>query len=293
MTDVENPNDEPTPLTLDSTVLQRIAQLICGDDTSPKYRKTYEIEQFFKVLGVTDLPEIEHARVPWVLDILTAAQHHTPDLIERVVLRLADPREYLDEPAAQEEVVAELNRLLALDGLAVVNCDTRPQLVSATLAQSGDRLQADYLVDFTIQPADVLTNADVIELVDDRIDKARRCADAEAYIAGVIILGGVLEMVLLHFAKEHASAEEPQDGPPGQKRRQRTPSLHDLIELAHKNGWIRTDIKGYADVLRNHRNLVHPDLQRRENYSPNRHNMILSWNIVAATFDDLHTALRA
>lgn len=50
------------PVELDDNVLERLASLICGDDSTPYYRKGFEIEKFFEAAGWRRVGELEGAR---------------------------------------------------------------------------------------------------------------------------------------------------------------------------------------------------------------------------------------
>jgi hypothetical protein len=53
--------------------------------------------------------------------------------LTRLLLRLARPREYLDEERAHEQVVDELNELLAIEDFTVVDTTSRPRLVERSI----------------------------------------------------------------------------------------------------------------------------------------------------------------
>jgi hypothetical protein len=50
--------------------------------------------------------------------------------VERVILRVADPRDYLDRPEKGQAAVDRLNAALQVDGYAVMIVGGKPQLVT-------------------------------------------------------------------------------------------------------------------------------------------------------------------
>jgi hypothetical protein len=91
------------------------------------------------------------------------------------------------------------------------------------------------------------------------------------------MLGSVLEGVLydVPLTRHVAGSKAPTD------------HLESLINLAHTNRWITTDIVDYAHVLRDHRNLVHPKKQWTQAYSPTDRAALIAWNVVVAALTDL------
>lgn len=263
---------EPFEVTLDDNVLDRLAGLICGDDTS-YYRTGYALVRFFEAAGWRRVREGDGGRFAWVLSTLRAKRRDS-DALRAVLLRLADPREYLDDDKARVEVVHELNELLAVEGYQVVYRGNRPQLVahSAELARP-------------VRHEPVQLTADLGRIVRDekfgtqltrRLDQAHMCWQSGAYTAAVIMLGSVLEGVLYDVARgRHTDGPEPKD------------HLQRLIDLADTQGWIAKDVTAYAHVLRDHRNLVHPKKQLVDGYEPDDDTVRIAWNVVVAALNDL------
>ena len=94
-----------------------------GRDMGPPigiYRSGPKIEQFFLDCGL-DMRIGVSSRVPATTHFLrrTADQCDGDELINRVILKVCDPREYLAEPEKAAAVREHLNRALEPDGLAV------------------------------------------------------------------------------------------------------------------------------------------------------------------------------
>ena len=94
-----------------------------GNDPAPPvgvYRSGPKIEQFFLDCGL-DMRIGAGSRVPATTNFLrqTMAEWDGDDRIERVVLKVCDPREYFSEPERAAAVREHVNRTLEPDGLAV------------------------------------------------------------------------------------------------------------------------------------------------------------------------------
>jgi predicted nucleotide-binding protein len=101
---------------LDEKTLEIIADLICGDNDHPYYRKGRDLPIFFRNAGLK-CPDLEYeTRKWWVLDRLK--EYNADSSIHKVLLRLADPMEYHDNEITKE-VIKEMNEILALSGLKI------------------------------------------------------------------------------------------------------------------------------------------------------------------------------
>lgn len=260
-------------VSLDDNVLGEVAGLICGDDGSPWYRRGFEIEKFFRAAG-WDVDECEGGRRNWTLEQLHD-RSDDPDALRAVLLRLADPREYLDDQEARAEVVRSLNELLALEGYLVVYEAGRPQLVEREPVLQRPAEAAP--LELTANLASVVSDRAFGEQLRGRIDEAHACWTAGAPTAAVIMLGSVLEGVLYDVALAR-TGKEPED------------NLFKLIKLAGGHEWIAKDAHDFADALRKHRNIVHPKRQKEDNLKPDDDTVRIAWNVVVATLNDLAPA---
>jgi hypothetical protein len=93
------------------------------------YRSGPKIERLLLDCNL-DLRIGSSSRVPALLDFLRslAAEPDGHQSIARVILRVADPRDYLSCPEKGQAVVDHLNRCLAADGVELIVNDGRPRL---------------------------------------------------------------------------------------------------------------------------------------------------------------------
>jgi hypothetical protein len=265
-------DDTEAMVQLDDTVLDRVADLICGDDAFT-YRSSYELTKFFEAAGWRRVGEVDGGRLTWVRRTLRSRRSDSSAL-RSVLLRLADPREYLDNADARVIVVQELNELLALEGYRVVYEGARPRLVehTATLARPEMHEPIQLMADL----ASIVQHEQFGDQLRRRLEEAHACWRAGAHTAAVIMLGSVLEGVLYDVAlSRHTEGPTPKD------------HLSNLISLAERQGWIAKDVTDYAHVLRDHRNLVHPKKQLLDHYEPEDDTVRIAWNVVVAALNDL------
>lgn len=270
MTDAESTRS----LNLDTTILERLVGLICGDDDDLHYRRGFEIVAFFRAAGWSVPGEVDLPRRAWTAKRLREKSDDGVAL-GRLVLRLADPREYLDDRAAYEAVLRELNELLAFEGFEVVrDAHARPQLVRRDRDQPRPTVAAPAELRANLE--NIVSNRGFGIQLQARLEEAWCCWQASAPTAAIIMLGSVLEGVLYDVAlHRHAPGCPPKD------------HLETLINTAGQERWVTKDVVDYAHVLRDHRNLVHPKKQWTQAYAPEGDTVRIAWNVVVAALNDL------
>ncbi len=273
---------------LDPKTLELIADLICGDAPGLKYRKGWELPLFFRSAGLKCPDHDGTTRKWWTLARLHeySRQH---EAIEKVILRLASPKEYEDRDTF-ETVLDHLNRRLRLEGYQVQLDGVTPRLVSVTPALALPTKQSivQYpMPDLTPLVPDPHTG-DLLKL---RWEEAKKGLEAGAYLSVVIALGSLLEGLLLakvtcHPKQANLARSAPKD-PQGKVRPFHEWALADYLNVAHECGWIQRDVKDFSDHLRNYRNMVHPWHQRVLGLIPDEDTCRICWQVVIAAINDL------
>lgn len=262
---------------LDTNTLQEIARVICGDDNL-YYRKGYEIEGFLKRAGWKHVAQYNgEYRRDWTFTQLTEREEDPAEL-EKVLLRLADPLEYLDEPEQLPGVIATVNAFLVHEGYRLENPGGRPRIVTCdpALAYPGQHAPTALKAVMT----DIIDDPAMAQLLQRRLDEARTCHANGAHVAAIIMLGSLLEGVLLTTVLTRnpslLGSRTPDNAP-----------LKFLIDICHTAGWIDADVDRYAHELREYRNYVHPHKEIREAHTPDGDTMNVAWQVVNAALNDL------
>ena len=102
---------------LDPSTLEAIADLICGDN-GPYYRTGSMLPIFFRNAGLRCPSHDGSTRKWWTLDRLRE-YNADPQKMEKVIQRLADPKEYKGDFEITNEVMKRLNKILSIEGLRV------------------------------------------------------------------------------------------------------------------------------------------------------------------------------
>jgi hypothetical protein len=261
---------------LDTNTLEELARVICGDDHL-YYRKSYEIAQFLERAGWQQVPEYDGYRKDWTLARLTE-RRDDPTELEKVLLRLADPREYLDEPEQLPAVVSAVNAFLIHEGVRLENPGGRPRLVACdpSLAHPGNQGPVELRAAMT----DLINDEQMAGLLQHRLDEARTCYANGAHVAAIIMLGSLLEGVLVHVVQERDASLLGRTSPD-------RVYLDALIKTCHEAGWIGADVERFCHELRKYRNFVHPRAEIREAHVPDRDTLNMCWPVVNAVLNDL------
>ncbi|MEU8524053.1 hypothetical protein AB0C77_00395 [Streptomyces sp. NPDC048629] len=265
------------PAPLDTNTLKELARVICGDDHL-FYRRAFEIAQFLENAGWGDVPEFDgESRAEWTLDRLLERRAQQTE-IEKVLLRLADAREYYDEPDQLAKVLTAVNAFLVHEGLRLENPGGRPRLMPCdpALAQPGQHAP----VELKATMSDVIGDPRMATLLQRRLDEARTCFANGAHVAAVIMLGSLLEGALLSAVQERDATLLGRKGP-------EKISLGELIDICKAAGWIDADVTNFSHSLRDYRNFVHPHREYREAHTPDRDTLNVSWYVVNGALNDL------
>jgi len=273
---------------LDEQTLDALADLICGDQ-GPVYRRGWELPLFFRRAGLSCPDHDGSTRRWWTLDRLREF-NHLSGTIEKVVLRLADPREYKGDSATVQEALTRLNRVLAIEGLEVELSGLTPRLrqVKRKMAPA----QRESFVPLEPPDLSLIVNDPSLEtILRQRWTDAQKCLDANVYLAALIMMGSLLEGALLAVVRANPAEANRTKACPKEQTGKPRPlhqwSLSGLIDVAHECGWIQADVKEFSHALRDYRNMVHPWQQRAVGMTPDEDTCSICWQVVRAAVNDL------
>lgn len=116
---------------------------------------------------------------------------------------------------------------------------------------------------------------DVYNIIQDRLEEARKCLSVEAYLSAVIMCGSVLEAVLLGAAnrnpqKFNCSPASPKNKKDNTVKPFREWSLMELINVARDVGLLKAEAQSFSHGLRDFRNYIHPAKQAASDFSPRK-----------------------
>ena len=280
---------------LDGKTLEALASLICGDG-GPHYRRGWDLHVFFRDAGL-DCPKHDGStRWYWALERLKEYNADPwGENIEKVILRLANPKEYVGKPEVLKEVIIGLHKILAIDGLKVILEGVTPKVkeITATIPEPepSQKQFAIPLPDFAKLTAD----STLAPYLESRWKEVVICIDSGAHLSAIILMGSILEGVLLSLVannlnQANTAASTPKDKT-GKVKKIRDWTFSNLIDVAHECGWIQQDAKRFSHTLRDYRNLIHPWEQRSRQEVPDEDTCKICWEVVNAAIRDIQKYL--
>ncbi|MCD4784025.1 MAG: serine/threonine protein kinase [Candidatus Eremiobacteraeota bacterium] len=113
---------------LDQRTLEVLADMICHDGGYSDYGQVHEISKFFRAAGIEcpDSPE-SIIKSSWALKRLEEFNKDSSK-IQKVILRLANPKEYQGDYKALDNSIIRLNKILAAEGMKVALEGISPQI---------------------------------------------------------------------------------------------------------------------------------------------------------------------
>ncbi|ABB15610.1 hypothetical protein [Carboxydothermus hydrogenoformans] len=278
---------------LDEKTLEALAELICGDSTE-WYRKGWELPDFFRRAGLNCPAHDGSTRKWWTLERLKD-YNLNPANIQKVIKRLADPREYPQNPELVKEVIGKLNKILCVEGLEVYLEGVKPQIREiAPIVPTPTIVTTEEIVlpDFKQLTGD----ENLGEILEKRWEEAIICIKNGASLAAIILMGSILEGLLYAFVHKYPHEANKASGAPkdksGKVKHFNDWTLSNLINVAHECGWIQRDAKDFTHILREYRNLIHPREQLSRQEHPDIDTCRICLEVIRAAINDLAIFVR-
>ncbi|MDQ7809398.1 hypothetical protein Q5425_37220 [Amycolatopsis sp. A133] len=276
---------------IDEQTLVAVAELICADGKQ-YYRSVKGLVDFFRRAGWDVGGYDGESRKAWTIAQLLGRRDDAA-AIEQVLKRMADPREYQQDWESADEVLEALNYLLEVENLHVeLDADLRP------VVRTGRAAARDLPVDISRQKlqysiSEIVTDQRLVAVLEQRVIEVEKCRANGCHLAAMILLGSLLEGLLLDAAENRTIPESIWDEPEAKAENIRSANradklpLQSLIYVAHRLKWIDTDAYRIASAVRDFRNLVHPNAQRKLERSPDEDTVDMYWPVFVGTANDL------
>lgn len=285
---------------LDAAILDSLADFICGDGEGfPIYRSGSYLTRFFADINI-DAVHDGSTRKWWTLGILKKLP---PAELERVILRLVDPRIYRGQKDQLGMAVRNMGEILAMDNLGIDFIQNRPVLTDAApttfdveelkrepvAADAEVFLEQQFSDDIRIE--DLRVDAVISGFLQSRINEVQAIRRDKAPLATIFLLGSTLEGILIAVAcndikRFMAAPSAPKDKSQSVLKIQDW-TLNSLIDVAHQIGMLSLDVKKFSHVLRDFRNYVHPYRQMSEDFNPDQDTVDICWQVFKAAVSQL------
>lgn len=121
-------------------------------------------------------------------------------------------------------------------------------------------------------------NVEMRDILTRRWHECHKCVQAGAHLAAIVMMGGLLEALFVARANKMTdkstligATTAPKDKTTGKTLNYQDWMLDSYIKVGHELKWISDSAKDIADVLKEYRNYIHPEKERR-------HGVVLAFN---------------
>ncbi len=200
------------------------------------------------------------------LDLATADRHYTNIL--KSTAGYAARQTYLDALKAVKRVLVTMQATVLTAPATVegVNTEDSPPDFSSLAGNQEMR--------------DILTR---------RWQECYKCVNADAHLAAIVMMGGLLEALFVARANKMSvkdplisASSAPKDKVTGKTLNYQEWMLDSFIKVAHELRWITESAKEVADVLKEYRNYVHPEKERRHGIVLALNDSTMFWSVTKA-----------
>ena len=132
-------------------------------------------------------------------------------------------------------------------------------------------------------------NQEIRDILTRRWHECRKCVNADAHLAAIVMMGGLLEALFVARANKMPvkdplinATSAPKDKSTGKTLNYQEWMLDSYIKVAHELKWITESAKDIADVLKEYRNYIHPEKERRHGVVLALNDSSMFWQVTKA-----------
>lgn len=219
---------------------------------------------------------------------------HRPDVVGRIpqddIAAIDGP--YNEVLAATSKSAAKKTYLRKLKGAKDALVAARPK---ALTGEHDDEPGFAGPPDFS----PLVGNQDMREILTRRWNECAKCVAAEAHLAAIVMMGGFLEALFVARANKMSdkgpltkAASAPKDKATGKTLNYQSWMLDSYIKVGAELRWITASAGRLADVLKEYRNYVHPEKERRHGVVLELNDSSVFWQLTQALAEQLLQSAR-
>lgn len=132
-------------------------------------------------------------------------------------------------------------------------------------------------------------NQEMRDVLTRRWHECAKCVKADAHLAAIVMMGGLLEALFVARANKMAdklplttAANAPKDRTTGKTTNYQEWMLDSYIKVGHELNWITESAKDVADKLKEYRNFVHPAKELRYGVTLALNDSSMFWQVTKA-----------
>lgn len=130
------------------------------------------------------------------------------------------------------------------------------------------------------------------EIMERRWQECAVCIESGAYLASVVMMGGLLESLFISKANHLHDKRVLVTAKRAPQRSNKTLpiqewTLNHYIEVGHEIGWIGASAKSVSGVLRDYRNYIHPQAEYTKGKAVTEQDARVLWNVAKALVQEI------
>jgi hypothetical protein len=128
------------------------------------------------------------------------------------------------------------------------------------------------------------TDPEMKAILERRWIECTKCVSVKAHLAGIVMMGGLLEALFVARAKQLTDKSKLLSAPSAPKKAGTTLPLNEwmlksYLQVAHEIGWITAAARDVAAVLGEYRNYVHPEKEHRHGVALGQEDSSILWGV--------------
>lgn len=143
-------------------------------------------------------------------------------------------------------------------------------------------------------------NQEMRDILTRRWHECRKCVTANAHLAAIVMMGGLLEALFVARANRMPNKDPltkataaPKDKSTGKTINYQEWMLDSYLKVGHELGWITDSARQVADVLKEYRNYVHPAKELRHKVELAHNDSTIFWQVTKALVRQLLQSAQA
>lgn len=166
---------------------------------------------------------------------------------------------------------------------------TKLVALRATVLVTPSLLQAGATDDLAPDFSPLAGNQEMRDILVRRWQECCQCVNANAHLAAIVMMGGLLEALFVARANKmpmkdpllHATSA-PKEKTTGKTLNYQEWMLDSYIKVGHELKWITESAKDVADVLKEYRDYIHPEKERRHGVALALNDSTMFWSVTKA-----------
>jgi hypothetical protein len=246
---------------------------------SAKARARVQKVKTKQVRGIDDVDSLKATAQTWFHTHRPKLVHELPSLD---VSAIDTPYTIILSATAKHAVKATYLEALADAKSALVQMRAAVLVApSADVTPNIDEMPPDF--------ASLAGNQKMRDILTRRWQECSKCVRANAHLAAVVMMGGLLEALFVARANKLldksaliGATTAPKDKSTGKTINYQDWMLDSYIKVGHELGWITESAKDFADILKEYRNFIHPAKELRYGISFDVNDASIFWQVTKA-----------